>query len=97
MRSQLPDSQPSVTPNADNEPTRIWFQWGTSTNYGNSTAVQTISSNLVNAGISIAAIVNPAANTPYHFRAVAGHTWERILAAIEHSFGQTPGRTLTVS
>jgi hypothetical protein len=40
-----------ITPNSSTELTRVWFDWGTTTNYGITTAPTTISSNLVNAAV----------------------------------------------
>ena len=63
----------SVTPNSDSQLTRVWFQWGLSSNYDNATTPLTISSNLVNVAVRQSAPVNPVANTLYHYRAAAGH------------------------
>lgn len=64
----------TVTPNSNNELTRVWFDWGTTASYGNATPPVTISSNLVNVAVSRPTIVNPVANTLYHCRAAAGHS-----------------------
>lgn len=47
--------------------TNAWFQWGTTTSYGNETSHQTLNS----AGYFSQNIAGLTANTTYHFRAVA--------------------------
>lgn len=50
-----------------NSTSYIWFQWGTTTGYGNQTSQQTIN----NSGSFDQSITNLSPNTTYHYRAVA--------------------------
>src|SRR5205085_812648 len=57
------------TVNPNGRDTTAWFEWGTTTNYGNATAVQAIpaGTNLVPI---LAVLSNLVPGTVYHFRAV---------------------------
>ena len=76
--------------------TQVWFQWGTTTNYGNQTNVQTLN----NAGLFNQNIANLSTNTNYHFRAVAQTTSGTFYGQdmTFHTSGSgTSGSYLTVS
>ena len=63
-----------VNPNASNEVTRTWFEWGTTTSYGSTSAVVNVPFNLVNMPVALSVAVNPIANTTYHFHVGAGNS-----------------------
>lgn len=53
--------------------TVAWFEWGTTTNYGNSTVAQSIGSGTTNLNFNTA-LSGLTAGLPYHFRAVASNS-----------------------
>jgi hypothetical protein len=54
-------------------PTSAWFEWGTTTNYGNLTAPQPLGSGLSNTNFS-QALTNLFGGVTYHYRAVASNS-----------------------
>jgi hypothetical protein len=60
----------SVNPNSSLS-TTAWFQWGTTTNYGNITPSQSIGSGTTTINIYALNVSGLAANTTYYFRCVA--------------------------
>ena len=59
----------TVNPNGLLE-TSVYFEWGTSTSYGNNTSIQTIPAGVNNIAVS-ANITGLSINTTYHYRVVA--------------------------
>jgi hypothetical protein len=62
--------QAAVNPNA--QATTVWFEWGTTTNFGNVTATQNIGSG-TNWLVATQLLTNLTANQTYFFRAVASN------------------------
>ena len=54
--------------------TGAWFEWGTTTAYGNVTQVQSLGSGSANTNFS-QSITGLTENATYHFRAVASNSW----------------------
>jgi hypothetical protein len=76
--------------------TNSWFQWGTSTNYGNETTHQSLNT----AGSFSQNIVNLSPNTTYHFRAVAQATYGNVVYGQDMTFytsGSNNTGSLTVT
>jgi hypothetical protein len=73
----------------------VWFEWGTSTTYGNSTPVQKHSY----PGIFSASIGNLSSNSTYHFRAVArgDAVGTPVIYGYDRTFTITPTPTLIVT
>ena len=61
----------SATPNYAN--TTVWFQWGTTTSYGNLTTPQALGNG--STGVNFSQLLTNVAGMIYHFRAVAGSTF----------------------
>jgi len=60
------------TANPGGSPTTAWFQWGTTTNYGNLTSPQPVGSGYFNTNFS-QTVTGLVADARYHFRAVASN------------------------
>jgi hypothetical protein len=63
-----------VTPNVSNETTSVRFDWGTTTNYGNTTTSFTVSSNSVKLLLNSTLALNMIPTTNYHYRVVASNS-----------------------
>jgi len=72
----------SVNPNGQG--TGAWFEWGTTTNYGNTTAVQSIPAG-ASPVLVLAALSNLVSGTTYHFR-VAGTNSTGVLFGTDAQF-----------
>lgn len=80
--------------NNNNGSTNVWFQWGTSSSYGNETSHQSQNSS----GSFNQSISNLSSNNTYHFRAVAQTANGNIVSGQDMTFwtGSSLGSTLTV-
>ncbi|MBI5408654.1 MAG: fibronectin type III domain-containing protein [Nitrospirae bacterium] len=58
--------------NANGADTTVYFLWGTTTSYGNTTTIQSIGNGINNVGVS-ANITGLIPNTTYHYRAAASN------------------------
>jgi sugar lactone lactonase YvrE len=61
----------NATVNPENSPTEVFFQWGTTSNYGNSTTPIDLTNNLGSATNVSSAISNLQSGTIYYFQAMA--------------------------
>jgi hypothetical protein len=82
------------TVNPNGASTTGWFQWGTTTSYGNTTASQSLGSGT--SGVALSSAVSLQSNTPYHFRAVAQNSGGTTYGG-DASFTTSGPLTLTVS
>ena len=77
------------TVNANGLATTVWFEWGTTTNYGNATVAQAVGSSTSTVAINTG-LTGLSTNTTYHFRAVAANG-EGTSAGEDHSFTTSIG------
>ncbi len=88
----------NATVNPNGSETTVYFEWGTDTNYGNSTAPQSIGSGTGNIAVS-ANINRLSINTLYHYRVVAVNAQDTSYGddVVFTTLGGTIKNTATIS
>jgi len=83
------------TVNPNGSATNAWFEWGTTTSYGNATMPQPLGNGNIEANIA-SVIVGLSKNTTYHFRMV-GESAAGIELGIDQSFTTLPDLPVVVT
>jgi hypothetical protein len=82
--------------NPDGKLTKSFFEWGTSTVYGQTTEESSASEDHVNHP-ALAKLIKLAPGTVYHFRVVAKNTSSEIAYGADHEFKTLPSPTTTTT
>jgi len=75
-------------------PTKAWFEWGTTTNYGNATATQDLGQ-VPSISLVSAVLTGLTGGLTYHFRLAASNTFGTAVAS--NQFFTTPGFVATTN